>query len=562
MNRKLALIFMICTLFALMSSSATATGAINAKHTFDNDSNAIVISGTAQTVKDNTNFTLVVKDPDGVIVFTDQKVGVKNSDGVTEFKFEKFPFDINSKSGSYSFIVSGYKLGAANPITYINTDANTLLSLLQAVETNTVHTEFMKTNAESLSIDKKLIEGIGVKGTVVFDTLMNDVDYNLPADCETEAEYLQLIECAKQFRTDYFEIASISTFNDFATAAQMTNWLSTYDSIYNLSVDDLSTTQKENELYAYVEKAKSKTQMVTNLILSQLDTVDKVKARIYEKALLTAIETEHYSESSFILGNYSNLFPYNKALFDSLTYEEELSFYGDFAQKPYTTYSDATTKVDSIVAEIIANRHTPDGDGGGSGGGGGGGGMMPIVPKPSQTQYFDDIASVEWAKEAIEYLCEAEIISGKAENKFAPYDNITRAEFIKIITLALDIPMSSGEYFTDVSKSDWYYPYVYAAYDAGIVSGDELNRFNPKSNITRQDMAVILYRAYDIESSYNELSFTDSEQISTYARNAVAYFVKTSILNGMGNNMFSPKGNATRAQAAVIVHRSLKHFEG
>ena len=65
-----------------------------------------------------------------------------------------------------------------------------------------------------------------------------------------------------------------------------------------------------------------------------------------------------------------------------------------------------------------------------------------------------------------------------------------------------------------------------------------------------------------IESSYNELSFADSEQISAYAKNAVAYFVKTSILNGMGNNMFSPKGNATRAQAAVIVRRSLKHFEG
>ena len=550
---------------AFIFPSAYALGKINAVLTFDNDSNSVIISGTAQAVKKNTSFTLVVNDPDSGVAFTDQTVGVMNDKGVTEFVFEKFPFDINSKSGNYSFTVSGYNLGTADVLNHTNTDGDTLLSLLQAIEANSEHTAFMETNADALSINGTYAGGLDTNGIRIFNLLMGAVDYDLPAACETEAQYLQVIKCAKQFRNDYFEIASIASFNDITLPAQLTNWISTYDSIYNLSVDDISTTTvNEANLYSYVEKSKNKSQMTQNLILTDLISKSLVKSRIYEKALLCTIETEHYSESSIFLNNYQSLFQYNKAQFDSLYNEEKLSLYDSFDGTAYLNYAQAASKVDELALQLINARGSGGGNGGGGGGSGGGvgGGLMPSVPEIVTKKSFNDLSSVEWARDAIEYLCENEVISGKSEGVFAPNDNITRAEFIKIITLALDIPMSSGDYFADVSQNSWYAPFVYAAYDAGIVSGDEMNRFNPDRKITRQDMAVILYRAYGIDSSFDELGFSDSENISNYAKVPVAYFAKIGIINGMDNNNFAPFGNATRAQAAVMVYRSISHFEG
>lgn len=566
MKKRMTLVFMIFALLAnVIPCAYAAQGAINAVLTFDNSSNAVVVSGTAQAVKKNTSFTLVVTAPDSSIAFTDQVVGTVGSDGKTSFEFKKFPFDMNSQSGAYSFTVSGYKLGT-DVKTHTNTDGNTLLGLLQTIESNTEHTAFMQTNAEALSINGSFAGNMQTNGTRIFNSLMSAVDYNLPAQCSTEAEYLQVIECAKEFRDDYFEYASIAMFNDITTTSQLNTWISNFDSLYKLSEDDAATTAvDESKVYGYLEKQKNKAQMVEQIVATDLTDTASVKARIYEKALLSSVETEISSTAGIIIDSYPTLIGYNTSLYGQLTPSEKLSLYGDFYAKKYANYQAAAASINSLAQALINNR-TPEGAGnstiGGGGGGGGGSfaGIMPTVPEAVKNKTFADLNGVEWAREAIEYLYNNDIVSGKSDDEFAPQDNITRAEFVKIIVLALDLPLSKGDFFTDVPSNSWYAPYVYAAYDAGLVSGDEENRFNPNDNITRQDMAVILYRAYKLVATYDVLNFADANSISGYARMAVAYFAQTGIINGMDNNNFVPFGNATRAQAAVMIFRSLNHF--
>lgn len=560
MKKRITLVF---TIFALLASiipcAYAAQGAVNAVLTFDNNANAVVMSGTANAVKKNTSFTLVVTAPDNTVAFTAQTVGTTDSEGVTSFEFDGFAFDRSSKSGKYTFKVSGYKLGYDEK-TYTNTAGDVLLGLLSTVNAGSADADFTVTNADALSVNKAYAAGLGDTGKRIFKTLMSGLAsaYTLPSKCETDDEYSQIIEAAKAFRNDYSEIVSIAAFNDITTPAMLASWINNYDSIYKLSEDDTATTAvKEDALYAYVKKEMSKTQMTERLVLTDLTTMAAVKSRIYEKALLTAIQTEGSSETGIILNNYQSLIGYNSTLFASLYDNEKLTLYSDFSKVSYDSYITAASKVNALAQGYIDAR---GGGGGGGGSSGGGGGVMPVVPQSVKNKSFEDLGSVEWAREAVEYLYNKDIVSGKGEDKFAPNDNITRAEFVKIIVLALDLPLSTGDFFTDVPGNSWYAPYVYAAYDAGLVSGDEENRFNPNDNITRQDMAVILYRAYKLAATYDVLDFADADSISDYARTAVAYFAQTGIVNGMDNNSFVPFGNATRAQASVMIFRSINHF--
>ena len=143
---------------------------------------------------------------------------------------------------------------------------------------------------------------------------------------------------------------------------------------------------------------------------------------------------------------------------------------------------------------------------GGSGSGGFGGGGIgktttdtPTVenPKPvdETASAFDDIDGVEWAREAINYLAAKGIVSGKAEKTFAPNDNITREEFVKILVSAFGINSDGAELdFSDVSKDDWFYPYLSKAVASGVVSGYDNGRFGTGDCITRQDICVMIQR--------------------------------------------------------------------
>ncbi len=178
---------------------------------------------------------------------------------------------------------------------------------------------------------------------------------------------------------------------------------------------------------------------------------------------------------------------------------------------------------------------------------------------------FSDLGDAAWAKEAVTFLANKAIINGKTASSFAPNDDITRAEFAKIVVKAFGLEDTSASVssFSDVSASDWYYTAVASAYNKGIIKGYENGTFGVNDKITRQDMAVIIYRAAQvagktIEATKAEVAFADSADIATYAAEAVATLQKGGVINGMTATTFAPTATATRAQAAQMIYGLVK----
>ncbi len=172
---------------------------------------------------------------------------------------------------------------------------------------------------------------------------------------------------------------------------------------------------------------------------------------------------------------------------------------------------------------------------------------------------FTDLDSVEWAKPSILALSLKGIVSGRGDGTFAPNDNITRAEYCQILIGAIE---KSAEYadseFADVPSDAWFYHAVSVASKYGIVSGYGDGNFGPYDLITRQDMALMTYKAAQVMnkdlSAVRTMSFADAGAISAYAAEAVQTLADANIINGVSDTEFAPKANATRAQAAKILY--------
>jgi len=220
---------------------------------------------------------------------------------------------------------------------------------------------------------------------------------------------------------------------------------------------------------------------------------------------------------------------------------------------------------------------------GGGGGGGGGGGnavvnsLVPQIPtvtnddkesqKPAEINVFEDIENVAWAHDAITRLYKDKVINGKEEGKFFPQDNVTRAEFAKILMLAFDVKLVDSEIpFTDVSENDWSYPYIRSAYLAGITKGTDSTTFGKDKNITRQDLCVMVYRLLltakpELKEAETVLDFNDADAIADYAKEAVKFMKKNSIISGDENKNFNPNNFATRAESVKIIYNAMLFYE-
>lgn len=233
-----------------------------------------------------------------------------------------------------------------------------------------------------------------------------------------------------------------------------------------------------------------------------------------------------------------------------------------------------------ITAPVI-NISRGGGGGGGGGGvvGGGGGGTLVVsnsvwsvpaatpapVPLPASsvapgqtTVNFSDIIG-HWAEKDIWKMASKGVTKGE-NGKFMPDAQINRAEFVALAVRALNI--GDGEYknsFTDVLGSEWYAKELQGAFDAGLVSGDS-KTFRPDDFVTREEMTKIILLLYkklkgDIPGGGDLSAFSDAGIISPWARDYVKGAKELGLINGISDTQFAPKGNATRAQAIVIIER-------
>lgn len=170
---------------------------------------------------------------------------------------------------------------------------------------------------------------------------------------------------------------------------------------------------------------------------------------------------------------------------------------------------------------------------------------------------FRDESEFAWAFDAISYLSSSGIITGYEDKTFRGNNNITRAEFAKIAVAAFGLfDDTAEESFDDVSASDWYAPYIASAQKAGIIKGYSDSVFAPNELIKRQDISLIIYNI-KFSGEAAPAAFDDAYQISDYAKNAVGVMQREGIIRGMGDNLFAPLSNATRAQVAQIVYNAM-----
>lgn len=255
------------------------------------------------------------------------------------------------------------------------------------------------------------------------------------------------------------------------------------------------------------------------------------------------------------------------------------------------TLSVAVTSGASSVAKnftvSVAGRSNTGGGGGGSSSSGGGsstniGSSGSVNPSPTNTttaeekndklkeeaaaanDLFTDLSDASWARGEINALAKAGVINGKEDGSFVPNANVTRAEFAKMLMGVFGLNSSSytSSSFRDISTSDWYFESVETAYNLGIITGVSDGVFSPNTNITRQDMAVMVMRAAqatgNVPTAVTEgVNFSDVSAIADYAKLSVDTLQKAGIINGMDDSTFAPLGNATRAQAAKILYSFL-----
>ncbi len=167
---------------------------------------------------------------------------------------------------------------------------------------------------------------------------------------------------------------------------------------------------------------------------------------------------------------------------------------------------------------------------------------------------FTDI-DAHWAKEAIERWANMGVIVGE-DGKFRPDDPLTRAEMAVILVRIMRYQTASTDYFLDLEE-DWYVDAIQKLRAAGVMKGDENNCATPNEPITREAAVSLIARAFGIAPTESELSYTDAQDISSWAAGYVCALSAAGYVHGGDNNCFFPADNLTRAEAVTIFNNMI-----
>lgn len=171
-----------------------------------------------------------------------------------------------------------------------------------------------------------------------------------------------------------------------------------------------------------------------------------------------------------------------------------------------------------------------------------------------------------WGEEYVYELYNLGVVNGVDDHRFSPNTTVTRGMLVTILgrVYGINTNLYTETGFSDVAIDKWYGPYVAWAQDTGIVEGYEDGTFKPESNITREQMALILMRfSNQVGAALREEeaeAFADEDKISSWALDAVLYAQRTGLINGKDGNLFDPRGTATRAEMCTVTSRFITKF--
>lgn len=372
-------------------------------------------------------------------------------------------------------------------------------------------------------------------------------------------------EDANDVVAEIFAAAALTDVNSVETSEEVIASIDKYCEELGISDNGIYT-----DLYSAAKNASFKSEVSEKFVGQDYANIADFIAEFCETVVVDLMND---------ITNYSDVMPILEA---DREYLEKLGFdleeYDDLKPSEKVRVQKAIAKKGSFadIAAIkeafndaVENPGTDKSYGGSYSSGGGGstgsaslGTSIPMSGVTAQdVSVFKDLTGVEWARESILALHKKGIVSGMTSNMFAPNDDVTREQFTKMLISAFELYDADAECdFDDADADAWYYRYIASAVNEGIVYGVSEDNFGVGAKITREDMAVLAYRALVAKGNkvvYDESQisdFTDDAEISEYARDAVYAMRGNSVMLGRGNNEFQPKACATRAEAAKIIY--------
>lgn len=424
------------------------------------------------------------------------------------------------------------------------------------------------------------------KNLNVFGQLLIWIDdfNNLKADKKQE------IEDALKDRVSKFDIDNISSEINGTILAK-----TIADMSVDRAVSEIERFEKATKSFNIENKAfsdlsdTSKNWIAKNLIdtnKSGFKNGEDFCDTVRENMLLSMVNNIHYLKLKDLLLNNTDIIGDSLAKLKNQTNtdisDNAMKILSEKANAtPFTTVEQLLTNINSALSAAQTeydNKNSNKSNGSSSGGGGGGRVNVDITPstpnnptpsnpdEPSK-HTFSDMDGFDWAVDATDKLSESGIIGGVGNGKFEPSRGVTREEFVKMICGGFGFDAETAqisESFDDVKSTDWFFGYVSKAAELNIVKGITNSHFGSGEYVTRQDAATIINRAFDAcgksIANNGELGFEDSDEISDYAKAAVSSLCGIGVLNGTGDNHFEPARNLNRAEAAVIVYRSINNL--
>ena len=317
----------------------------------------------------------------------------------------------------------------------------------------------------------------------------------------------------------------------------------------------------------YLFKSKNHKTLAYKLNGSGMIEISTDKVIIDPDNVRTAFSEDDLKDLTIYVGTKSKGAIYNTNIVSGTSKSGGYIYFGD------EPIFNGTETEDSTTGSGTSNPNH------GGGGGGGGAVSKPPVVEPSVdnppvveppvvepidpvTPSYDDVNKTDWFYSYVTELSDKGVVSGDGTGNFAPGNNVTREQFLKMLIEAADIEALEDEnVFADVIADAWYKPYVLKAKNFGIVNGVSDTEFGIGSNITRQDMAVMISRTIEklgIKIDAAEVDeFADNAMESDYAKDAVSYMKSIGLIEG-NNNEFRPLDKLTRAESAKVIYELLK----
>lgn len=470
---------------------------------------------------------------------------------------------LTGSGGAYdlSFIMNDENYSGEYPYAVVDCDGNIttgeftfvnkkmqkeFIGLINKSESEDALLETARANIGKAGITNRLFESVGIEG--IYKYLYANIPYN----ADDAAEFLNRVDeavilaaCNKSLpqaiKNGKLEYLSIIGQTDEQPSDK-------YISIYENELSEKGIGNVNSAMLGkgFASIAAARLNFKTSVLLNQIGA---------NKAI-------GYSHVTDILKSNAGFFGIDISKY---TQSRQSAVNKYLVQHPSST---AEELVLSYNAAIKAASSSESSSGGGGGSKGGGGGYVassqaePVSVPQAQTEkpMFSDLSDAQWAAASVNALAKAGIVSGY-DGKFNPSANITREEFVKLITAALNIGTAgTGKTeFIDVDSSAWYLPYISAAVKNGLITGITADLFGTGNYITREDLAVIASRALKMKnisaSAENVQQFSDNALISGYASESVYALKSLGILNGQPDGSFCPQGKTTRAEAAVVIYR-------